>query len=43
MLRTKALVSVRDSKNPDGPQFGCSPGAWRAFLGSVSDGPDPAQ
>ncbi|MGW6935238.1 DUF397 domain-containing protein [Lentzea sp. NPDC054927] len=28
-------VGVRDSKNPDGPRFGISPAAWRAFLGAV--------
>ncbi|MDX8049311.1 DUF397 domain-containing protein [Lentzea sp. BCCO 10_0798] len=43
MLLTSAFVSVRDSKNPDGPRFEVSPKAWLAFLGSVSHGPDPAQ
>ena len=43
VLITDILVSVRDSKNPGGGQFGFAPDAWRAFLGSVSHGPDPAQ
>ncbi|WP_245816334.1 DUF397 domain-containing protein [Lentzea albidocapillata] len=43
MLITSTLVSVRDSKNPRSAQFDCTPKAWRAFLGSVPHGPDPAQ
>ncbi|MET9226807.1 DUF397 domain-containing protein [Lentzea sp. NPDC003310] len=43
MLHTAALVSVRDSKNPDGPRFSFSPSAWTAFLGSVPHRPDSAQ
>lgn len=37
------FVSIRDSKNTDGPLFDVSSRAWKAFLGSVSDRPDPAQ
>ncbi|WP_439664587.1 DUF397 domain-containing protein [Lentzea sp. HUAS TT2] len=36
-------VDVRDSKNAEGPRFAVSASAWRAFLGSVPHGPDPAQ
>jgi hypothetical protein len=30
------IVGVRDSKNPDGPRFDVSPGAWHAFLNTVT-------
>ncbi|MEV6716389.1 DUF397 domain-containing protein [Lentzea sp. NPDC051208] len=40
---TDVMVSVRDSKDPEGSSFAVSPGAWLAFLGSVPNGPDPAQ
>lgn len=36
MLLTSALVSIRDSKNPDGPLFDVSPTAWHAFLRTVT-------
>ena len=28
-----AVVHVRDSKNPDGPQLAVAPAAWSAFVG----------
>jgi hypothetical protein len=40
---SSGVVSIRDSKNADGPLFDVSSRAWKAFLGSVSHGPDPAQ
>lgn len=36
-------VLVSDPKHPDGPTLRFSQQAWRAFLGSVSHGPDPAE
>ncbi|MEV6240346.1 DUF397 domain-containing protein [Lentzea sp. NPDC051838] len=30
------IVSVRDSKNADGPLFDVSSGAWRAFVSTVA-------
>lgn len=36
MLHTNVLVSVRDSKNPDGPRFAVSPDGWRAFLSAIT-------
>jgi len=29
----RALVAVRDSKDPDGPRLAFTAGAWRAFAG----------
>ncbi|MDX8144239.1 DUF397 domain-containing protein [Lentzea sp. BCCO 10_0061] len=40
---SSGFVSIRDSKNADGPLFDVSSRAWKAFLGSVPHGPDPAQ
>ena len=36
VLRTNVLVSVRDSKNPDGPRFAVSPDGWRTFLSAIT-------
>jgi hypothetical protein len=33
-----ALVHVRDSKNPEGPQFAVSPASWAAFVDVASRG-----
>jgi hypothetical protein len=39
VTRTQRLgVAVRDSKDPHGPQFGFSPGQWRAFAAKVKAG-----
>ncbi|MFD4641291.1 DUF397 domain-containing protein [Lentzea sp. NPDC058436] len=43
MRLSSGVVSIRDSKNAEGPLFDVSSHAWRAFLSSVSHGPDPAQ
>lgn len=43
VLLTRTLVSVRDSKNADGPRFGVAPATWRAFLGTVAHRTDPAE
>jgi Domain of unknown function (DUF397) len=31
-------IGVRDSKDPEGPVLGFTPGEWRAFLGGVRNG-----
>lgn len=36
------LVAVRDSKNPEGPALGFTPGAFRAFVAAVANGELPA-
>ncbi|MFD3992683.1 DUF397 domain-containing protein [Streptomyces sp. NPDC058548] len=30
-----STVHVRDSKNPDGPQFAVAPAAWTGFLAQL--------
>ncbi|WP_055601973.1 DUF397 domain-containing protein [Streptomyces aureus] len=30
-----STVHVRDSKNPDGPQFAVAPAAWAGFLAQL--------
>jgi hypothetical protein len=32
---TPALVAIRDSKSPDGPDLLVSPAAWQAFLQTI--------
>ncbi len=34
----KGLITVRDSKDPQGPALLHTPGAWRAFLAGVKAG-----
>ncbi|MBB4894662.1 hypothetical protein FHS39_003720 [Streptomyces olivoverticillatus] len=31
-------IAVRDSKDPQGPSLGFTPGAWSAFVVTVGDG-----
>lgn len=33
-----SIVTVRDSKNPEGPRLAFSPEAWRAFAASLKNG-----
>jgi hypothetical protein len=32
------VVQLRDSKDPDGPMLGFTPGQWTAFVGAVVTG-----
>nr|WP_082115269.1 DUF397 domain-containing protein [Lentzea aerocolonigenes] len=35
-VRFHDVVGIRDSKNPDGPRFDVSRGAWLTFLSTVA-------
>ncbi len=37
-LAPPAVVGVRDSTDPDGPELGFAPEQWRAFTGQVKAG-----